>query len=251
MGFSSLYPRYRGGRPPKFTLPQRREIKKIAKSRPAEHGLPFPPGAWPSWASSWWLRGWSMTSAMRACGSCSARKASLSAAENLEDLCRPRLRGQESPGRAPVRDRRPRGHSRAWRPKGDLLPGRIRAAEPPASPGPAVGRGQQQRTKNQTASPGTPVACFDAGVGGSGDRQSVQGKWRLARSGRVRPRRRGRRWPQSARPSSRGCACFASVWWLATGRRRARRPSRSGRSAGSPAHDRHAWCPGRRARDLR
>jgi transposase len=40
-GFSSLYPKYRGGRPPKFTLAQRREIKKIAKSRPAEHDLPF------------------------------------------------------------------------------------------------------------------------------------------------------------------------------------------------------------------
>ncbi|HYA53314.1 MAG TPA: helix-turn-helix domain-containing protein, partial [Streptosporangiaceae bacterium] len=40
-GFSSLYPKYKGGRPPKFTLPQRREIKKIAKSRPAGHGLPF------------------------------------------------------------------------------------------------------------------------------------------------------------------------------------------------------------------
>jgi len=40
-GFSSLYPRYRGGRPPKFTLAQRREIKKIAKSKPAEHGVPF------------------------------------------------------------------------------------------------------------------------------------------------------------------------------------------------------------------
>jgi transposase len=40
-GFSSLYPRYRGGHPPKFTLPQRREVKKIAKSRPAEHGLAF------------------------------------------------------------------------------------------------------------------------------------------------------------------------------------------------------------------
>ena len=43
-GFSSLYPKYRGGRPPKFTLPQRREIKKIAKSKPVEHGLPF--SAW-------------------------------------------------------------------------------------------------------------------------------------------------------------------------------------------------------------
>ena len=40
-GFSSLYPRYRGGRAPKFTLGQRREIKKIAKSKPAEHDLPF------------------------------------------------------------------------------------------------------------------------------------------------------------------------------------------------------------------
>src|SRR6202044_3720474 len=43
-GFSSLYPKYKGGRPPKFSLPQRREIKKIAKSRPAEHDLPF--SAW-------------------------------------------------------------------------------------------------------------------------------------------------------------------------------------------------------------
>jgi transposase len=40
-GFASLYPKYKGGRPPKFTLPQRREIKKIAKSRPPEHDLPF------------------------------------------------------------------------------------------------------------------------------------------------------------------------------------------------------------------
>jgi transposase len=40
-GFDSLYPRYKGGRPPKFTLGQRREIKKIAKSRPVDHGLPF------------------------------------------------------------------------------------------------------------------------------------------------------------------------------------------------------------------
>src|SRR5690349_22890779 len=40
-GFSSLYPKYRCGHPPKFTLPPRREIKKIAKSKPAEHDLPF------------------------------------------------------------------------------------------------------------------------------------------------------------------------------------------------------------------
>lgn len=35
-GFGSMYPRYKGGHPPKFTLPRRREIKKTAKSRPAE-----------------------------------------------------------------------------------------------------------------------------------------------------------------------------------------------------------------------
>lgn len=40
-GFDSLYPKYAGGRPKKFTLPERREIKKIAKSTPAEHDLPF------------------------------------------------------------------------------------------------------------------------------------------------------------------------------------------------------------------
>ena len=40
-GFESLTPRYAGGRPPTFTLPQRREIKKIALSRPADHDLPF------------------------------------------------------------------------------------------------------------------------------------------------------------------------------------------------------------------
>ena len=40
-GFDSLTPKYAGGRPPTFTLPQRREIKKIALSRPMDHDLPF------------------------------------------------------------------------------------------------------------------------------------------------------------------------------------------------------------------
>jgi transposase len=40
-GFDSLYPKYSGGRPPKFTLPQRREIKKVALSRPTDLGRPF------------------------------------------------------------------------------------------------------------------------------------------------------------------------------------------------------------------
>jgi transposase len=40
-GFDSLRPKYAGGRPPKFDLAQRAEIKKIALARPADHGLPF------------------------------------------------------------------------------------------------------------------------------------------------------------------------------------------------------------------
>jgi transposase len=35
-GFESLYQKYKGSHPPKFTLGQRREIKKIAKARPAD-----------------------------------------------------------------------------------------------------------------------------------------------------------------------------------------------------------------------
>lgn len=46
-GFDSLAPKYAGGRPPTFTLPQRREIKKIALSRSADHDLPF--STWSLW----------------------------------------------------------------------------------------------------------------------------------------------------------------------------------------------------------
>lgn len=40
-GFESLAPKYAGGRPPTFTLPQRQAIKKVALARPEDHGLPF------------------------------------------------------------------------------------------------------------------------------------------------------------------------------------------------------------------
>jgi transposase len=40
-GFDSLAPKYAGGRPPTFTLPERQQIKKVALSRPQDHGLPF------------------------------------------------------------------------------------------------------------------------------------------------------------------------------------------------------------------
>jgi transposase len=40
-GFDALYPRYKGGRPPKFTAAERAQIKRIALGRPADHDLPF------------------------------------------------------------------------------------------------------------------------------------------------------------------------------------------------------------------
>ncbi|WSB38398.1 helix-turn-helix domain-containing protein [Streptomyces scopuliridis] len=56
-GFDSLYPKYKGGRPKTFTLPERREIKKIAKSKP--------PGA----PSSWSFAATCVRSTHRRCGS--------------------------------------------------------------------------------------------------------------------------------------------------------------------------------------
>jgi hypothetical protein len=40
-----LYPRYKGGRAPKFTEQQRDEIKRIPLSRPEDHGQPL--WTWP------------------------------------------------------------------------------------------------------------------------------------------------------------------------------------------------------------
>jgi transposase len=74
-GFASLQPRYAGGRPPKFTLPQRQQIKTIALARPTDHGLPFSTWSLAKLADFLVARGWSTTSATKACGSCSARRA--------------------------------------------------------------------------------------------------------------------------------------------------------------------------------
>lgn len=74
-GFDSIYPRYRGGRPPTFTLPQRQQIKRIALTRPHDHDLPFSTWSLAKLADFLVAEGWSTTSAMRACGSCSARRA--------------------------------------------------------------------------------------------------------------------------------------------------------------------------------
>jgi transposase len=74
-GFGSLHPRYKGGRPPKFTLAQRREIKKIARSRPVDYDLPFSTWSLSKLGEFVVAEGVAAASAMRACGRCSARRA--------------------------------------------------------------------------------------------------------------------------------------------------------------------------------
>jgi transposase len=75
-GFNALYPKYRGGRPPTFTVPQRREIKKIAKSKPVEHDLPFSTWSLAKLADFLVAEGVVDDISHRACGSCSAPRAS-------------------------------------------------------------------------------------------------------------------------------------------------------------------------------
>jgi len=56
-GFTSIYPRYRGGRPPTFTLAN--ASKSSSSHCPARRTMTcrFRPGAWPNWPTSWSLRG--------------------------------------------------------------------------------------------------------------------------------------------------------------------------------------------------
>lgn len=76
-GFEALYPRYRGGRPPTFTLPQQVEIKRIALSRPTDHDLPFSTWSLAKLADFLVAEGvWSRTSATRGCAPCCANRVS-------------------------------------------------------------------------------------------------------------------------------------------------------------------------------
>nr|WP_237525607.1 helix-turn-helix domain-containing protein [Streptomyces sp. SID4985] len=122
-GFDSLCPTYKGGRPRTFTLPERREIKKIAKSKPVEHGLPF---------STWSL----------------AKLADFLVAEGVvDDISHEGLRillREEGVSFQCTRGRRTRSR---------LMPGRVRPAQPPAPPRAAMGRARREA---QGPRPGTP-----------------------------------------------------------------------------------------------
>jgi transposase len=75
-GFESLYPKYKGGRPPKFTAGQRGEIKKIAKARPGDYDLPF--SAWSLSTLAEFLVAERVVDDIshQACARCSGRRAS-------------------------------------------------------------------------------------------------------------------------------------------------------------------------------
>jgi len=70
----------------------------------------FPPGAWPSWRSSWWLRGWSRTSATRGCACCCGRRAS--ASSGYRPGRHPATRAM--PGRRPVSSTCMRSPAVSW-----------------------------------------------------------------------------------------------------------------------------------------
>src|SRR5436309_7720062 len=52
-GFEALYPRYRGGRPRTFSLPQRQAIKRIVLAIPTDLAGRSRLGAWPSSLATW------------------------------------------------------------------------------------------------------------------------------------------------------------------------------------------------------
>src|SRR3954452_7057922 len=104
-GFDSLRPKYAGGRPPKFDLRQRAEIKKIALSRPAGHGLPFSTWSLSKLADFLVAEGVvedisheGLRAILR------AEEISFPGRQDVQDQHRPGLREQEEPGPAAVRD---------------------------------------------------------------------------------------------------------------------------------------------------
>jgi transposase len=105
-GFNSLYPEYKDGRPPKFTLAQRREIKKIAKSRPVDDDLLF--STWSLSKLAEFLVAEAVVDDISHEGLRALLREEGVTFQRLKTwkTCkRPGLRGEEGPDRAPVRDR--------------------------------------------------------------------------------------------------------------------------------------------------
>jgi len=113
-GFEALYPRYRGGRPPIFSLPERRQIKRLALSRPTDHGLPF--STWSLAKLADFLVAEGVIEDISHEGLRSLlddEGVSFPASEDLQGLHRPGLRAEEEPGAGALRDRRRADRARA------------------------------------------------------------------------------------------------------------------------------------------
>src|SRR3712207_8633420 len=112
-GFDSLYPRYAGGRPPKFDLQQRAKIKQIALSRPADHELPF--SVWSLSKLADFLVAEGVVDDISHEGLrllLREEGVSFPGHQDLEDQHRSGLRGQEESGVGALRDRRRQAHPR-------------------------------------------------------------------------------------------------------------------------------------------
>ncbi len=111
-GLDSLYPRYAGGRPPKFDLKQRATIRQIALSRPADHDLPFSTWSLSKLADFLVAEGVvedisheGLRALLRKQG------VSFPGREDLQDQHRPGLRRQDRPRAGAVRHRRRPGRA--------------------------------------------------------------------------------------------------------------------------------------------
>ena len=147
-GFDSLAPKYAGGRPPKFTLPERQAIKKVALSRPQDHNLPF---------STWSLS--KLAEFLVAEGVVDdisheglrvllrEEGVSFQVIKTWKPSTDPDFEAQEEPDPRALRHRR--WHRPAWGNGPDRrdLHGRVRAPQPPAPSGQAVGTGGDRQRR--------------------------------------------------------------------------------------------------------
>ena len=209
----------RGGRPPTFTLPQRREIKKIALSRPTDHDLPFSTWSLSKLAEFLVAEGVVDDISHEGLAAPAPRGGRLvSSHQDLEGEQRPRLRGQEEPDPRALRHRRRQGRLARPGPDGGDLHGRVRAAQPPAPPRQAVGAGaggqgdagrrRRRRRATYTAPHGVRhlLAAYDlSATGSTGTSRSARAapsSWRSAATSArcTRPRCASRScWTTSAR----------------------------------------------------
>ena len=132
-GFEALYPRYRGGRPRRFSLPQRQAIKRVALAIPTDLGQPFATWSLAKLADYLVDEGVVDDISHEGLRQLLREEGVSFQAVKLEAVERPRVRGQEEPDPGAVRDRRRARPARPRRPGRGRLLGRVRAAQPAAA----------------------------------------------------------------------------------------------------------------------